>query len=52
MNSQFAWTTVSRRTSNREELIAKKENVLVPDYRSQLPFENFPIMIDKSDGLF
>ena len=27
----------------QEELIAKKENLLDPDYRSRLPVENFPI---------
>ena len=28
-------------TSDREELIAKKENLLVQDYRSRLPVESF-----------
>ena len=42
-SKQFAWTaSASRLTSDREELIAKKENLLVQDYRSRLPVENFP----------
>ena len=44
-SKQFAWTaSASRRTRDREELIAKKEILLVQDYRSRLPVENFPIL--------
>ena len=42
---QFAWiASASRLTSDREELIAKKKNLLVQDYRSLLPVENVPIL--------
>ena len=33
---------LASKTSDREEFITKKENLLVQDYRSRLPVENFP----------
>ena len=45
ISKQFACTaSASFLTSDREELIAKKENLLVQDYRSRLPVDNFPIL--------
>ena len=35
--------SASRRTSDPEELIVKKGNLLFPDYRSLLPIENFTV---------
>ena len=40
-------SVASRRTSDREELIAKKEHLLFPDNRSRLPVENFSILRQK-----
>ena len=34
IRKQFAWT------SDREEFIAKKKNLLVPDYQSRPPIDN------------
>ena len=40
---QHEWRSASGPTSHREELIARKENLLVPDYWTRLPVDNFPI---------
>ena len=37
VHQQAVRMSASRQTSDREELIAKKENLLVPDYRSRQP---------------